>query len=268
MLPVKGIERVEILRDGASAIYGADAVAGVVNTVLKNDFEGLNVSVKWTEYDNLPRNDQNLTLEWGQSFNGGRTNVGVFGNYYSRDRVRASDDPRWANADFSDRVPENSLWFGDSAWRNDSANSLGGQFDMQGASNEYGASAAGAVDSAGEFQVFPLGSPECQYQLNQYACANADNTPIYRSNLNEFRDIASELDRMSLFVNINHEFESGLESFTEILYYEASSNLRRHGSYPSPVKFEVGAQNYYNPRRSLWFTQSVAGFNHWYRCTL
>ncbi|MDG0980244.1 MAG: TonB-dependent receptor, partial [Halieaceae bacterium] len=247
MLPVKGIQRVEILRDGASAIYGADAVAGVVNTVLKNDFEGLNVSVKWTEYDNLPRNDQNVTLEWGKSFNGGRTNVGVFGNYYSRDRVRASDDPRWANADLSDRVPENSLWYGASAWLNDSANSLGGQFDMQGASNEYGASAAGAVDSAGEFQVFPLGSPQCQYQLNAVACANADNTPIYRSNLNEFRDIASELDRMSLFVNVNHEFESGLESFTEILYYEASSNLRRHGSYPSPVKFEVGAQNYYNP---------------------
>jgi len=247
MLPVRGIERVEILRDGASAIYGADAVAGVVNTVLKDDFEGLNLTFKWTEFDNIPRNDQNVTLEWGSSFNGGKTNIGVFGNYYSRDRVRASDDPRWANADFSDRVPENSPWFGDSAWRNDSANSLGGQFDMQGASNEYGASAAGAVDSAGEFQVFPIGSPECQYQLNQYACANADNTPIYRSNLNEFRDIASELDRLSLFVNVNHEFESGLESFTEVLYYEASSNLRRHGSYPSPVKFEVGAANYYNP---------------------
>ena len=38
-LPVYGIDRVEVLRDGASAIYGADAVAGVVNTVLKNDFE-------------------------------------------------------------------------------------------------------------------------------------------------------------------------------------------------------------------------------------
>jgi outer membrane receptor protein involved in Fe transport len=247
MLPVKGIDRVEILRDGASAIYGADAVAGVVNTVLKNDFEGFNLNLKWTEFDNLPRNDQNVSFEWGKNFNGGRTNVSVFGNLYKRDRVRASDDPRWANSDFSDRVPEDSPWYGLSAWRNDSANSLGGQFDMQGASNEYGASAAGAVDSAGEFQVFPLGSAECQYQLNEYACANADNTPIYRSNSNEFRDISSELTRASLFVNINHEFESGLESFTEILYYDATSNLRRHGSYPSPVKFEVGAANYYNP---------------------
>ena len=248
MLPVKGIQRVEILRDGASAIYGADAVAGVVNTVLKDDFEGLNLTFKWTEFDNIPRNDQNVTLEWGTSLNGGRTNVGVFGNYYSRDRVRASDDPRWANADFSDRVPEDSPWFGSADWRNDSANSLGGQFDVRSsvsASNSLRKN--GIVDTAGEFQVFPLGSEQCAYQLNDYACANPDNTPIYRSNLNEYRDIASELDRLSLFVNVSHEFESGVESFTEILYYEASSNLRRHGAYPSVVKFEVGAQNYYNP---------------------
>ena len=248
MLPVKGIQRVEILRDGASAIYGADAVAGVVNTVLKDDFEGLNLTFKWTEFDNIPRNDQNVTLEWGTSLNCGRTNVGVFGNYYSRDRVRASDDPRWANADFSDRVPEDSPWFGSADWRNDSANSLGGQFDVRSsvsASNSLRKN--GIVDTAGEFQVFPLGSEQCAYQLNDYACANPDNTPIYRSNLNEYRDIASELDRLSLFVNVSHEFESGVESFTEILYYEASSNLRRHGAYPSVVKFEVGAQNYYNP---------------------
>ena len=42
-IPVFGVNRIEVLRDGASAIYGADAVAGVVNTVLKSDFEGLTV---------------------------------------------------------------------------------------------------------------------------------------------------------------------------------------------------------------------------------
>ncbi|MBT7753338.1 MAG: TonB-dependent receptor plug domain-containing protein, partial [Gammaproteobacteria bacterium] len=39
LVPVWGIERMEILRDGASAIYGADAVAGVVNNVLQKDYE-------------------------------------------------------------------------------------------------------------------------------------------------------------------------------------------------------------------------------------
>ena len=49
-LPVYGIQRIEVLKDGASAIYGADAVAGVVNTVLKNNFEGLTIRAKYNNY--------------------------------------------------------------------------------------------------------------------------------------------------------------------------------------------------------------------------
>ena len=45
LIPVYGSERIEILRDGASSIYGADAVAGVINTVLKDDFDGATVRV-------------------------------------------------------------------------------------------------------------------------------------------------------------------------------------------------------------------------------
>ena len=100
-MPVYGIERVEILRDGASAIYGADAVAGVVNTVLKSDFEGFNIRARYDDYSNIPRNDHRLTLEWGNSFNNGRTNIGVFSDYYHRDRVNAQDDEKWADENYS-----------------------------------------------------------------------------------------------------------------------------------------------------------------------
>ncbi|RTR34170.1 TonB-dependent receptor [Shewanella atlantica] len=43
-IPTAAIERIEVLSDGASAVYGSDAVAGVVNIILKKDFEGLEVS--------------------------------------------------------------------------------------------------------------------------------------------------------------------------------------------------------------------------------
>ncbi len=43
-LPVSAIERVEVLKDGARAIYGSDTVAGVVNIVLRDDFEGTQFS--------------------------------------------------------------------------------------------------------------------------------------------------------------------------------------------------------------------------------
>ena len=93
-LPVFGLERVEVLRDGASAIYGADAVAGVVNYVMKDDFDGFSLQARYAEWEGLPRSDYKLTLEWGKNFNGGRTNVAVFANYYDRGRVRADEDER------------------------------------------------------------------------------------------------------------------------------------------------------------------------------
>ena len=70
-IPVFGVERVEVLRDGASAIYGADAVAGVVNTVMKNDYEGFSIRGRWTTFDDIPRDDISATIEWGNLFNVG-----------------------------------------------------------------------------------------------------------------------------------------------------------------------------------------------------
>ena len=49
-IPAAAIERVEVLRDGASAQYGSDAIAGVMNFVLKDDAEGGSVSVRHGEY--------------------------------------------------------------------------------------------------------------------------------------------------------------------------------------------------------------------------
>ena len=63
-LPIGGIERLEILRDGASAIYGADAVAGVVNTVLDRDYEGFSVSAKYSEFENFARSDNRFIFKY------------------------------------------------------------------------------------------------------------------------------------------------------------------------------------------------------------
>ena len=249
-LPVWGIQRVEILRDGASAIYGADAVAGVVNTVLQDDYEGFSIRLRQTEYEHLPRDTQTLTVKWGKDFNGGRTNVAVFANYYQRDRVNSGDDPKWNSSTLGDFLSDDSPWKNDSEFRDqNSANSLWGQFDMRGASSEYGLNDSGLrlVDNAGDLQLFPIGHPQCEYMVNEYVCGNADNGGVYRNNLNLNRDISSELKRSNLFVYVNHEFDSGLESFTEFMGYKSESNLIRHGSYPSQYDFVVGAENYWNP---------------------
>src|SRR5678816_4767804 len=47
MIPISAIERVEILKDGGSAIYGADAVAGVVNFITRKDFQGVEATGRY-----------------------------------------------------------------------------------------------------------------------------------------------------------------------------------------------------------------------------
>ena len=250
-IPVWGIDRVEVLRDGASALYGADAVAGVVNTVLKDDFEGFNIRFRHSEFENTPSTRQSITAEWGKDFNDGRTNVGVFFNYYHRDRVSSNDDPRWADSDFRRRVPEGSPWAGNTAFRNDSANGLYPQMDVL--TTREPTSLNGVItDTAGEFETYPIGDSRCQYTINATTCGAVDGQGTYRYDLNGNngygRDLASELDRMSVFANITHELENGIESFTEISYYESETNLIRHASASfSSLKLVMGADNPYNP---------------------
>ena len=246
-IPIYGMDRLEILKDGASALYGADAVAGVVNYVVRDDIDHLRVYLRYGWYDHVSRKTQRLALEWGESFNGERTRVGVLANYYLRDRISAHEDERWADADFRRRVPDDSPWAGDTRFRNNSINSLYGQFDLRANARTVGLRNT-FTDSAGEFQVYPAGHEECDWDLGYGNCGAIDGPPIYRHNLNETRDLSSDLKRGNVFFFLNHEFENGMESFSELLYYMSDTHLYRHASASfSTVKLRVAADNYYNP---------------------
>lgn len=87
MIPAGLIERVEILTGGASAVYGADAVSGVVNIITKDEMEGLEVSVgagMGTEGSGGERVSVDLT--GGTQFGGGRGSL-VFGLSYSKENA-------------------------------------------------------------------------------------------------------------------------------------------------------------------------------------
>ena len=49
-IPTAMVERVEVLTGGASAVYGSDAVAGVVNFIMKKDFEGVQIDAQYSLY--------------------------------------------------------------------------------------------------------------------------------------------------------------------------------------------------------------------------
>ena len=64
-IPLSAIARVDILKDGASATYGSDAIAGVINVVLKDDFEGAEISAKYGSTADGGGTEQNVSIIWG-----------------------------------------------------------------------------------------------------------------------------------------------------------------------------------------------------------
>jgi len=263
LIPVTGIERLEILRDGASAIYGADAVAGVINNVLQKDFEGLTVRSKVTGYDHFSAEDSKLTVKWGSFFNDGATNVAVFFDYYDRGSINAQEDPRWGAGEHRPFVDDDSPWKTSTSFRNLSSHSLYGQFDMV-KSSEHGSSHPYNhvfTDSNGEFELFPLGDARCSNRSSQGGqvfdtgfgtCIAQDGNGAIRSNFWGKTDVRSELERMNVVMFINHDMANGTEAFTELGFYFSESDRIAHPSFAfSSSKHRVGPDNYWLNQMSL-----------------
>jgi iron complex outermembrane receptor protein len=90
-IPESAIERIEVLQDGASAVYGSDAIAGVVNIITKRKQDGFLASAQVGGY--LEEGDgwtQNYQLSWGNGGDG-PLSVVVGGNYVKQGSVRAGD---------------------------------------------------------------------------------------------------------------------------------------------------------------------------------
>ena len=76
-IPQALVERVEVLTGGASAIYGADAVTGVVNFILRDDFEGLEVQAQTGVSEYGDAGQTAVSVVFGENFNNGRSNITI-----------------------------------------------------------------------------------------------------------------------------------------------------------------------------------------------
>jgi iron complex outermembrane receptor protein len=90
-IPASALERVEILKDGASAVYGSDAIGGVINFILRKDFQGAEVNANYfaTEHGGGNNGRFNATAGYGDLAKD-RFNVLLSADYFKQDRLKAS----------------------------------------------------------------------------------------------------------------------------------------------------------------------------------
>ena len=92
-IPSIMIDRIDVLKDGASAVYGADAVAGVINVITRDEFDGIEVSAQHSLWDNTNGGEQTtLSALAGKTFDKGSF---VFGAEYVKQKEVYQRDTPW-----------------------------------------------------------------------------------------------------------------------------------------------------------------------------
>jgi len=84
-IPLSAIERIEVLKDGASAVYGADAVAGVVNIIFRKGYDGAEFSVNYGNTTNKDSSEFNAHVMYGVTTD--KSSIMVGANYYNREPI-------------------------------------------------------------------------------------------------------------------------------------------------------------------------------------
>lgn len=99
MIPLTAVERVEVLTDGASAIYGSDALAGVINFILRDDYEGTEASLRYGAVTTGSLDEYQAAVTHGRSWAGGNALIAY--EYFERTNLPSSDRPYAANSDLT-----------------------------------------------------------------------------------------------------------------------------------------------------------------------
>ncbi|WP_462168128.1 TonB-dependent receptor plug domain-containing protein [Pseudoalteromonas lipolytica] len=209
-IPSTWVERVEIITGGASAVYGADAVTGVVNFILKKNIEGLSVSVTKGASELSDYNNEKATFSYGTNFAEDRGNVAFAVEYSAQDTLNALDHP-WTDGSY--RNMRNPL---QTAENKDDPNFP--DFIYTENAGYYAINNAGVFAlSNGYVNSFnPDGSYRELYigdQVDGLSCANCDSF-----NLAQFNEIQPEFERYNVNFKVNYDVTEDLNAYFEAKY--------------------------------------------------
>lgn len=252
-LPIAGLQRVEVLRDGAAALYGADAVAGVINYQLRDDYEGGELSVRYGAEDGTGRENIDLNGAFGFNFNEGRTSVIISGSYSDRAGVNSNENDFSSIQDFRGSVP--SQFANDLSLDNRAADAVFAVADFDGLGTFRVRPTNLTTDSGGQLGVADCGGNGIDGSLTtfdsggQSLCLDSSSQDrALRANRNEDRTLVPDVDRLNIFSKITHELNNGAEVYGEIAYYESTVEREREpGNLFTNDRFFVPADYFFNP---------------------
>jgi iron complex outermembrane receptor protein len=109
-IPTALVERTEVVTGGSSAVYGSDAITGVVNFIMKDDFEGVQVGGQYGFDSATSTPTKNFDLTFGGNFAEGRGNAVISLNYYQREGFTRAERGDWAELPYGEACVSADTW--------------------------------------------------------------------------------------------------------------------------------------------------------------
>lgn len=252
-IPVAGLERLEVLLDGAAAIYGADAVAGVVNTVLQDDFNGLEMELQYGGAEGTDYTELEANIFAGKDFE--RGNVSLFLNYTDRTNLMADEQDFTRSDDlrpFFRNVPGYET---STVPDGRSSHSPWAQTSIPATTTALRPRSNGVVvtTAAGAFHVQPQSFGCAAGVITTTGLCLTSGTVAYTGVNRDMRfdtrvgtTVRPSVERLNVYATGRYELTPSIEAFGEVGFYGAESVAIQ----PPVVNLNglwIPATNYYNP---------------------
>ncbi len=233
-LPVAGLRSLQVLRDGAAAIYGSDAVAGVINYQLKDDYEGAKFSLSHGVSEGTSLDQTTFNFFHGTSLNDGASHLTWSFSYYDRNGMMASERP-YSMSDDRRNYPGLAEGFETDT-----------QLDNRSTSTPWG-DFIGA--DLGRFHIQPDSMSGCVVDLGNGICADTGSFPRdLRLDRARYRSMTSDVERKNLYAYFTHDMGNDMEFFAEALYYGATSErTREQAGNLTAQRFTIAETAAHNP---------------------
>lgn len=265
-LPVSGIERLEILRDGAAAIYGADAVAGVVNTVTKSNYNGAQVDLRYGGAESTHRREFQATGLIGSDFAEKRGNISLNLDYVHRTAQLAEDQPYTATDNLLSYFADDPRFAGNLTADGRATQAPWANLAVVGGPGTIRRGTTALTSSAGAFHTQSVLNPGCAQTLNAETCLGSGTRATATTLRNERFDtrpgttVTPRIERFNGFLTGHFDVSDRVTVYGEVGYYRAETRRIQ----PPTINLNaivIPASNYWNPFGPVTFANGQANPN-------
>jgi len=262
-IPVGGIERVEVLRDGAAALYGSDAVAGVVNNVLQSNYKGFKMDAQYGFAEGTNVKELTVNSLIGADFNEGRGNISLFVSYARKSKLLVSDNPYTANPDRRPYVA-GTTYANVAAFNGTSTTTPWGTFRATG-SGVITFNGLALTNASRQFHVQPTSNAGCVAPTGitgvcyddgvgttemTSPAANPPDANLRFNSPGTFPDLTQQpsVKRLNAFSFLNYELTDHIDFFGEAGFYAARTrSIIGASASLANIPITVAANAYWNP---------------------